>query len=124
MPALTPATATSRSTSRRTSWFRRSALKSHPLLQRDALARLGELGTLMFYLPRTTLNEIADNAGASRIGGLYLAPGVAVFDSVLNDLGSALLPSFEVVLAKCTVQRIDQLSWAFTSRLSCSDRLR
>ncbi|MEO7954023.1 MAG: AraC family transcriptional regulator [Polaromonas sp.] len=51
--------------------------------------------TIIFYLPRKTLSEIAHNAGAPQIGGLDLQPGLTVFDPVMNQLSAALAPAFE-----------------------------
>ena len=51
--------------------------------------------TLMFYLPRKTLSEIAYSASAPQIGGLQLDSGLAVFDPIMSQLGAALLPALE-----------------------------
>ena len=51
--------------------------------------------TLMFYLTRKTLIEIAYSASAPQIGGLQVGAGLAVFDPVMSQLGAALLPAFE-----------------------------
>jgi AraC-like DNA-binding protein len=51
---------------------------------------------LSFYLPRTALEEIADDVGERRIPALEFRHGCAYDDPVLRSLGQALLP----VLAK------------------------
>lgn len=51
--------------------------------------------TLMFYMSRKTLNEIAYNSSAAQINGLRLSTGLTVFDPVMSQLGAALLPAFE-----------------------------
>ena len=49
--------------------------------------------TLAFYLPRATLDAIANDANAPRIGDLSYKPGVGVNDVVISKLGSLLLPA-------------------------------
>ena len=49
--------------------------------------------TLNFYLPKSVLDEFADDVGASRIDRLECEPGVC--DEVLEQLGGALLPALE-----------------------------
>ena len=51
--------------------------------------------TLMFYLPRKALSEIAYSASAPQISGLRVDSGLAVFDPVMSQLGAALLPALE-----------------------------
>lgn len=65
-------------------------------LNRDPIGNmLSPFRSLMFYLPRKALDEIAYNADASRIGGFSLQPGTAVFDPIVNQLGTSLLPALE-----------------------------
>jgi AraC family transcriptional regulator len=49
--------------------------------------------SLAFYLPRTALDLIADDADAPRIRDLSYKPGVAVNDVTISSLGSLLLPA-------------------------------
>jgi AraC family transcriptional regulator len=49
--------------------------------------------SLAFYLPRTALDAIADDANAPRIRGLSYEPGAGVKDLTISGLGSLLLPA-------------------------------
>jgi AraC family transcriptional regulator len=51
---------------------------------------------LDFYLPRSSLDKIADDANAPRITNLDYAPGEPIQDTVLRNLGQALLGAFEL----------------------------
>lgn len=51
--------------------------------------------TLWFYLPRATLDGIAEDANAPRISGLDYRPGFSVPDSTLHRLSKLLLPAFQ-----------------------------
>jgi AraC family transcriptional regulator len=48
-----------------------------------------------FYLQRDSFDRLADDLGVSRIDGLAIAPGVAVNDPVVANLGPCLLPAIE-----------------------------
>jgi transcriptional regulator GlxA family with amidase domain len=48
-----------------------------------------------FYLPRKTLDAIADDADAPRISDLKFTPGVGVMDPVVGELTRLLLPAFD-----------------------------
>jgi AraC-like DNA-binding protein len=50
---------------------------------------------LMFYLPRSALNAIADNEHAKRIEEFAHTPGVGIHDPIMHNLALALLPAFE-----------------------------
>jgi AraC family transcriptional regulator len=50
---------------------------------------------LMFYLPRSAFNAIADEEDASRIEDLQHPPGVGADDPVMGSLAAAILPAFE-----------------------------
>jgi AraC family transcriptional regulator len=50
---------------------------------------------LMFYLPRSAFNAIADEGDAPRIEDLQHRPGVGVDDPVMRALTAAILPAFE-----------------------------
>jgi AraC family transcriptional regulator len=49
--------------------------------------------SLAFYLPRTALDAIADDANAPRIRDLSYKPGAGVNDVTISGLGSLLLPA-------------------------------
>ncbi|WP_233870652.1 AraC family transcriptional regulator [Paraburkholderia adhaesiva] len=49
---------------------------------------------LMFTVPQTALNEIADESGVARIDHLYCQPG-GVLDETIWHLGNSLLPALE-----------------------------
>jgi AraC family transcriptional regulator len=48
-----------------------------------------------FYLQRDSFDRLADDLGVSRIDGLAIAPGVAVNDPVVVNLGPCLLSAIE-----------------------------
>jgi AraC-like DNA-binding protein len=50
---------------------------------------------LMFYLPRSALNAIADNEHAKRIEDFAHTPGVGIRDPIMHNLALTLLPAFE-----------------------------
>ena len=50
--------------------------------------------SLVFYLPRTALDAMADEANAPRIRDLSYKPGAGVNDVTISSLGSLLLPAF------------------------------
>ncbi|MDR3372991.1 MAG: AraC family transcriptional regulator, partial [Ancalomicrobiaceae bacterium] len=68
---------------------------------------------LMFFVPKTALDEIADDRGVPHVNQLYCKPG-GVLDETVWHLGNALLPALErphevgsiyaeqVMLAACT----------------------
>ena len=63
-------------------------------LKRDPVILLDKpRHTLIFYLPRTALNAIADDAGAPRIGDLNYKPGAGISDATISSLGSTVLPA-------------------------------
>ena len=53
------------------------------------------LDAVNFYLPRKTLDAIADDADAPRISDLKFTPGVGVMDPVVGELTRLLLPAFD-----------------------------
>jgi AraC family transcriptional regulator len=60
---------------------------------RDPVALLDKpYHDLFFYLPRSALDAIADEAGAPRIGDLNHEP-VAIDDTTISSLGRAILPA-------------------------------
>jgi hypothetical protein len=66
-------------------------------LQRGAIAYPPKTSfdLLQFHVTRSALDEIADEAGACRVDGLRLQPGVSVRDPVVSQLGLSLLPALE-----------------------------
>ncbi|MCC8954191.1 helix-turn-helix transcriptional regulator [Bradyrhizobium sp. Pear77] len=50
---------------------------------------------LMFYLPRSTFDAIADESDAPRIDDLRHPPGVGTDDPIVQALSAAILPAFE-----------------------------
>ena len=53
------------------------------------------LDAVNFYLPRKTLDAIAEDANAPRISDLKFTPGVGVMDHVVGELTRLLLPAFD-----------------------------
>src|SRR5208282_4659436 len=52
------------------------------------------LDSVNYFLPRKTLDAIADDAEAPRISELKFTPGVGVMDQVVQALTRLLLPAF------------------------------
>ena len=48
---------------------------------------------LLMYLPRATINAVADDAGAPQIDELRFQPGAATIDETVKHLGLSLLPA-------------------------------
>lgn len=64
-------------------------------LKRNLVIRLSKpYHSLLFYLPRAALNEIADDANAPRIGELRYKPGLGITDATISSLGGTILPAF------------------------------
>src|SRR5271170_4173937 len=53
------------------------------------------LDSVNYFLPRKTLDVIADDAEVSRISDLKFTPGVGVMDQVVAELTRLLLPAFD-----------------------------
>jgi AraC-like DNA-binding protein len=53
------------------------------------------LDAVNFYLPRKTLDTIADDVDAPKISDLKFTPGVGVMDPVVGGLTRLLLPAFD-----------------------------
>jgi AraC family transcriptional regulator len=62
-------------------------------LKRDPVALLDKPYHLFFYIPRATLNAIADDASAPRIGDLDCGPAAGINDATIAALGGAILPA-------------------------------
>jgi AraC family transcriptional regulator len=50
---------------------------------------------LVFSIPRSALDEVADDHGVQRIGSLASRPFTAIEDPIVKNLGCCLLPAFE-----------------------------
>ena len=53
------------------------------------------LHSIQFRFSRTSLDEIADDAGMPRVIDLHIHTGIAADDFVIRNLGQSLLPAFE-----------------------------
>jgi AraC-like DNA-binding protein len=73
-------------------------------LKREPLALMDKpIHSLLWYLPRTALNSLADQANVPRINELHYNPGVAIFDETVKHIGLSLLPALR------TPERINRL---------------
>jgi AraC family transcriptional regulator len=81
----------------------------HDLRQSPVFYFNDPLDSVNYFLPRKTLDTIADDADASRISDLKFTPGVGVKDEVVEELTRLLLPAFD---------RPDQLSRLFADHIS------
>lgn len=81
----------------------------HDLRQRLQFYFNDPLDSVNYFLPRKTLDAIADDAGAPRISDLKFSPGVGVMDHVVEELTRLLLPTFD---------RPDQVSPLFVDHIS------
>jgi AraC family transcriptional regulator len=69
-------------------WF--YDLRTNPI---SHVRSMGEC--LMYYLPRSAFNAIADEGDAPRVRDLQHSPGIGVDDPVIRGLSAAMLPAFE-----------------------------
>jgi AraC family transcriptional regulator len=86
-------------------WLDGKPIKTEPLraggvvfhdLRRSPLFYFNDpLDSVNYFLPRKTLDAIADDADASRISDLKFTPGVGVMDQVVAELTRLLLPAFD-----------------------------
>jgi AraC family transcriptional regulator len=53
------------------------------------------MGSMMYYLSRKLLNEIADESNVPRIGDLHLKPGMSVADPMVRHLSKALYAAMQ-----------------------------
>ena len=67
----------------------------HDLRQGPRFYFYDPLDAVNFYLPRKTLDAIADDTDAPRISDLKFTPGVGVMDPVVGELTRLLLPAFD-----------------------------
>jgi len=65
----------------------------HDLKREPAALMDKPIHSLLWYLPRTALNSLADHANVPRISELRYTPGVAVFDETVKHIGLSLLPA-------------------------------
>src|SRR5260370_41632050 len=64
-------------------------------LGRDPIAYIRSVShCLMFYLPRSAFDAIADDAGTARIGDLRHPHGIGADDPVMRNLGLSIMPAF------------------------------
>jgi AraC family transcriptional regulator len=73
------------------------------------------LDALSFYIPRTTLDIFTDEAFGARVADLCCVP--AVIDTVLANLGGALLPALERP-AEASSLFVDQISLALQAHVA------
>jgi AraC-like DNA-binding protein len=65
-------------------------------LKRDPVVRINRpFHSMHFYLPRSVLNAMADDAGVARIGELNYSPGIPVTDPTISNLGNSIRAAFE-----------------------------
>ena len=87
-------------------------------LARDPIADMdGPTGCLSFYLPRSALEEIADDVGERRVRALEFRHGRAYDDPVMWSLGQAMLPA----LAKpdqANTLFVDHIGLAFRAHIA------
>lgn len=75
----------------------------HDLRRKPAAVIDKPIHSLLFYLPSTTLNALADEAAVPRISELRYQPGVATPDKTIEYLGLSLMPAFQ------TPEQLNQL---------------
>jgi AraC-like DNA-binding protein len=66
----------------------------HDLRREPAAVMDKPFHSLLFYLPGTTLNALADQASVPRIGELRYQPGVGILDETIKHIGLSLVPAF------------------------------
>ena len=54
-----------------------------------------QVHSLMFYLPHTAINALADEANVRRVDELHFEGGAPVFDEAILHLGLSLTPAFQ-----------------------------
>lgn len=86
----------------------------HDLRRRPAAVIDKPLHSLLFYLPSTTLNALADEAAVPRISELRYQPGVAAPDKTIQHLGLSLMPVFQTP-EQLNQLFIDHVTLAFAS---------
>jgi hypothetical protein len=65
-------------------------------LKREPVALMDKpFHSLLWYLPRTALDALADQASVPRISELRYQPGVGVFDETIKHIGLSLMPALQ-----------------------------
>jgi len=100
-------------------WLDGKPVKTEPLradgvvfhdLRRSPLFYFNDpLDSVNYFLPRKTLDAIADDADASRVSDLNFVPGIGVMDNVMAEITKLLLPAFDTP---------DQVSLLFADYIS------
>ena len=73
--------------------------------------------SIFFYVPRTVLDDIAEQAGAPRIGELAYEPGIGHDDAVIRHIGASLLQALRRP-AEANQLFIDHMMLAFTAHVA------
>ena len=73
--------------------LRAGDISIHDLTREPRVLLDKPLHTLLFHLPRTALNAIADDANVPRIAELGYDPGVIIVDETIKNIGLSLLPA-------------------------------
>jgi AraC-like DNA-binding protein len=78
----------------------RSSLKAgetvfYDLRRNPRFLKNGPMGAIVFYLPRSALDEIADDASAHRIGELQCPRGQGIADATIRNLAFSLVGGFD-----------------------------
>jgi AraC family transcriptional regulator len=78
----------------------RSSLKAgetvfYDLRRNPRFLKNAPMGAIVFYLPRSALDEIADDASAHRIGELQCPRGQGIEDATLRNLAFSLVGGFD-----------------------------
>jgi AraC family transcriptional regulator len=73
--------------------------------------------SIFFYLPRSALDDIAEQTGAPRIGELAYEPGIGHDDPVIRHLGGALLEALRRPV-EANQLFIDHMMLAFTAHVA------
>lgn len=71
--------------------------------------------TIAFYVPRATLNDLTDEAGAPRVSNFDCTPGTV--DPVIANLSAALLPLFQDANSASALF-VDYVTQAICARLT------
>jgi AraC family transcriptional regulator len=67
----------------------------HDLRRAPRFYFIDPLDSVNYFLPRTTLDTIADDADAPRISDLNFTPGIGVMDRVVEEITQLILPAFD-----------------------------
>ena len=95
-------------------------------LREEAALRVnGALDCVQFYLPLNRLEAAAQDVGLNRLGDAQIDSGAVVADSILFNLASSLLPSFEdgAVVSQLFVDSISQAVASHVLATYCGAKL-